>query len=81
MKFVFDINLFKESLSFVYLVISMDEKKETRIVFVRGVDAKVWDDFRAETLKKRGKLHGVLGEELSNTLRYAMSQDNKYRVR
>jgi len=35
---------------------------------VRGVDREVWEAFKRDAVRRRGKLHGVLGEELTKAM-------------
>lgn len=44
----------------------MEEKKMD--LFVRSVDRGVWEAFKIEAVRKHGKLHGVLGGELTRAL-------------
>jgi hypothetical protein len=38
-------------------------------IFIRGVDGEVWDEFKAVVAAKKRKLHGVLGEALTEALK------------
>ncbi|MCX8176191.1 MAG: hypothetical protein N3E48_03035 [Candidatus Bathyarchaeota archaeon] len=40
-----------------------------KVITVRLTDSAVWDDFRGYVLKKYGKIHGVLGLEVTEAIK------------
>lgn len=50
-----------------------------REIHIYNVDGKTWDDFRSAVIKKRGKMHGVIGEELSLALMCALNHEEEFK--